>query len=51
MRDYRHLNDIKVPNRYPLPRTKNFHNILKGRNIISRFDLLKAYYQTPIAED
>lgn len=49
--DYRRLNDITVPDRYPLPRIEDFHHILNGKKIFSKLDLLKAYYQIPIAEE
>ncbi|KAG8197899.1 hypothetical protein JTE90_020278 [Oedothorax gibbosus] len=49
--DYRRLNDVTVPDRYPLPRIEDFHHILKDKKIFSKLDLLKAYYQIPIAEE
>ena len=49
--DYRRLNDATIPDRYPLPRIEDFHHILEGKNIFSKLDLLKAYYQIPIAEE
>ncbi|KAG8174924.1 hypothetical protein JTE90_025987 [Oedothorax gibbosus] len=49
--DYRRLNDVTVPDRYPLPRIEDFHHILKDNKIFSKLDLLKAYYQIPISEE
>lgn len=45
--DYRRLNAQTVPDRYPIPRIEDFHFILKD----SKIDLVKAYYQIPIAEE
>lgn len=49
--DYRRLNERTVPDRYPVPRIEDFHCILQGKNIFSKIDLFKAYYQIPIAEE
>lgn len=49
--DYRRLNAQTVPDRYPIPRIEDFHYILKDKNIFSKIDLVKAYYQIPIAEE
>lgn len=49
--DYRRLNEQTIPDRYPIPRIEDFQFILSGKSIFSKLDLLKAYYQIPIAED
>lgn len=49
--DYRRLNEQTIPDRYPIPRIEDFHLILSGKTIFSKLDLLKAYYQIPIAEE
>lgn len=49
--DYRKLNDQTIPDRYPIPRIEDFHLILKDKVIFSKIDLIKAYYQIPIAEE
>ncbi|GBN36075.1 Transposon Ty3-I Gag-Pol polyprotein [Araneus ventricosus] len=49
--DYRRLNAQTVPDQYPIPRIEDFHYILKDECIFSKLDLVKAYYQIPIAEE
>ncbi|KAF2889395.1 hypothetical protein ILUMI_16778 [Ignelater luminosus] len=49
--DCRRLNDLAVPDRYPISRIEDFHHILKSKTIFSKIDLFKAYYQIPIAEE
>ncbi|UYV80738.1 hypothetical protein LAZ67_19001571 [Cordylochernes scorpioides] len=49
--DYHRLNNITIPDLYPIPRFEDFHHILRGKQLFSRIDLFKAYYQIPIAEE
>ncbi|GFX49657.1 hypothetical protein TNCV_4902991 [Trichonephila clavipes] len=49
--DYRRINAQTIPDRYPIPRTEDFHHILKGNRIFSKIDLSKACFQIPIAEE
>lgn len=49
--DYRKLNDVTIPDRYPIPRLEDFQHILHGKQVFSKIDLFKAYYQIPIAEE
>ncbi|UYV60514.1 hypothetical protein LAZ67_1001391, partial [Cordylochernes scorpioides] len=49
--DYRRLNAVKLPDRYPIPRLDDLHHILKGTRVYSKIDLCKAFYQIPIAEE
>ncbi|UYV70202.1 hypothetical protein LAZ67_7002164, partial [Cordylochernes scorpioides] len=49
--DYRRLNAVTLPDRYPIPRLDDFHHILKGTRVYSKIDLCKAFYQIPIAEE
>ncbi|GFW50058.1 hypothetical protein TNCV_2316401 [Trichonephila clavipes] len=49
--DYRRLSAKTIPDRYPIPRIEDFNYILKDKKIFSTIDLVKAYYQIPIAEE
>lgn len=49
--DYRRLNTITVPDRYPLPNIRDFTMQLSNCNIFSKIDLFRAYHQIPIAEE
>ena len=49
--DYRALNLITVPDRYPLPHIHTIMQRLHGSKIYSKIDLRKAYHQIPVAED
>ena len=47
--DYRRLNNVTVPNRYPLPHIADFTSRIAGSTVFSRLDLQKGYYQIPMA--
>lgn len=49
--DYRNLNAVTIPDKYPVPHIADFHTQLAGNNIFTRLDLVKAYYNIPIAEE
>ena len=49
--DYRQLNSITVPDRYPIPHLQDFAHNLNGTAIYSTIDLVRAYHQIPIAPD
>jgi hypothetical protein len=47
--DYRRLNTITTPDRYPLPNMQDLTNGLHGCTVFSKLDLVKGYHQVPIA--
>ena len=49
--DYRALNRITVPDRYPLPHLHDFTACLAGTSIYSRLDLVRAFNQIPMAPE
>lgn len=49
--DYRKLNAVTIPDRYPVPRLHDFTYNLKGKKIFSKIDLKKAYFQIKIREE
>lgn len=49
--DYRALNAITTPDRYPVPYIQDVTNILHGKNIFSKIDLQRAYHQIPIEQN
>ena len=46
--DYRRLNNITIPDRYPLPHIADFTSRIAG---LTRLDLQKGYYQIPMASE
>ncbi|KMQ82214.1 gag-pol polyprotein, partial [Lasius niger] len=48
--DYRALNAATIPDRYPLPHIQDFTTGLYNKSIFTKIDLVKAYYQVPVAE-
>lgn len=46
--DYRRLNDITVPDKYPIPYLHDFTHNIRGCTIFTKLDLTKAYHQVPI---
>jgi len=49
--DYRRLNTVTVPDRYPLPNMQSLNDRMAGCTVFSKIDLVKAYHQIPIAAE
>lgn len=49
--DYRALNRITKPDRYPVPYIQDCTSQLAGSTIFSKIDLFRAYNQVPVAPD
>lgn len=47
--DYRSLNSITTPDKYPVRQIQDFAANLYGKTIFSTIDLRKAYHQVPVA--
>ena len=45
------MNNINIPERYPLPNIADFTSRISGSTIFSRLDLQKGYYQIPMASE
>jgi len=49
--DYRALNNITLPDRYPVPHLQDFAANLHGKRVFSKLDLVRAYNQIPVDAD
>ena len=49
--DYRRLNNVTIPDRYPVPHVQDFSANLAGTTVFSKIDLIRGYHQIPMATD
>lgn len=49
--DYRRLNDVTKPDRYPIPRLQEFTYLLANKKIYSKLDINRAYHFIEIAPE
>ena len=49
--DYRTLNNVTIPDRYPIPHIQDFSSSLHGNTVFAKIDLVRAYYQIPVHPD
>ena len=49
--DFRRLNKVSIPDRYPLPHIADFTSRIADSTVFSRLDLQKGYYQIPMASE
>ncbi|KMQ86215.1 gag-pol polyprotein [Lasius niger] len=47
--DYRRLNELTIPDRYPILHLQDFAHKLHGCTVFSTIDLARAYHQIPMA--
>ncbi len=49
--NYRRLNLVTTPDKYPLPNMQDLSNGLHGCTVFSKIDLLKGYHQIPVVTE
>lgn len=49
--DFRKLNSVTVSDKYPLPHIQDFTYHIAGCTVFTKIDLVKAYFQIPVAEE
>lgn len=49
--DYRRLNAVTIPDRYPIPHIQDFSMNLHDCKVFSKIDLFRAYHQIPVAPE
>lgn len=48
--DFRRLNNVTKPDKYPIPYLSDSTHFLQGKTIFSKVDLIRGYHQIPVAE-
>ena len=49
--DYRRLNSVTTPDRYPIPHIQDFSHALHNKNFFSKIDIVRAYFHIPVHPD
>ena len=49
--DYKHLNEVTIPDRYPVPHIPDFSANLAEAKVFSKIDLVKGCYRIPVAPE
>ena len=49
--DYRRVNSVTEPDKFPIPRVLDFKNNLHGKTIFTKLDLERAFHQIPVAPE
>jgi hypothetical protein len=49
--DYRRLNLVTTPDKYPLPNMQDLSNSLHECTVFSKIDLVKGYHQIPVVTE
>ena len=49
--DYRRLDYVTIPDRYPVPHIQDFSAHLENATFFSEIDLVKGYHQIPVAKE
>lgn len=49
--DYRQLNRVTTPDRYPVPHVHDLLHSLQGKKVFTVIDLERAYHQIPVVEE
>ena len=48
--DYRKVNNVTKTDSFPIPRIEDYFDKIRNANYITKFDLLKGFWQIPLAE-
>ncbi len=49
--DFRGLNKVTIPDRYPVPHLQDFTATIQGATIFTHIDLVRTYHQIPVAPE